>query len=404
MIRKLRIKFIAIIMFFVTLILLSVFGVQIYSSYVRLQENLTESFQWAFQYSRAGGNFYPMENMDLKHTSDVITIEVDSDYEIVDMNSGFWVLDEDSGQTIVDQIKEEGSKGTLKSNKNIHYKCKETDDGYIIVLVDVSKEMSSILSQVRVSVEIGSLAFVAFFALAYILSGWILKPVEQSWNQQKQFVADASHELKTPLTVILADSDILLKHKDEKIGEQKQWIDSIKSESLRMKKLVEDLLFLAKHDANKIKKQKIECDLSDIAFTCTLPFETMAYEKGLLFDSEIEEGLKYMGDMNQLKQFMMIFLDNAIKYTPKGEKITYRLYKENGKINMSILNGGSYIASEEIPHLFERFYRCDKSRVFEGGYGLGLAIAKEIADTHHITMNVKSSKEKGTCFSFVFEG
>ena len=136
--------------------------------------------------------------------------------------------------------------------------------GYAVAFVDVSHMQSSFQRMLIISIQIGSSVLLVFFILSCILSKWALKPVEQAWDKQKQFVADASHELKTPLTVILADSDVLINHSTETISSQKQWIESIQSEANRMRKLVEDMLFLAKNDANRIEISMQNCSLSDI--------------------------------------------------------------------------------------------------------------------------------------------
>ncbi|MBB5182386.1 sensor histidine kinase [Catenisphaera adipataccumulans] len=406
MIRKLRRKFIAITMLFVVMVLVFVFGMETYTNYKRIQSGIEETFEYAMNPANDSDSFSPgsADDHEPKHMGNVVTIDVTSDYELVNYSSGVYSMSDEDVEDVIDIVQGQPSSGMLKEDSNIYYRRKKTGDGYRIVVIDARKEVSNMRSQLIVSVELGVAACAAFFVLAYFLSGWILKPVQDSWDRQKRFVADTSHELKTPLTVILADSDILLEHDEETVKAQKQWVQSIQSEAMRMKKLVEDLLFLAKHDANRVPKQKIRCDLSEIAMSCTLPCETIAYEKELTLESEIEDDLIYSGDPNQFKQFMMIFLDNAIKYTPKGGVIHFKLYREGGKIRMMVQNSGSYIPPEAIPHLFERFYRVDKSRVYEGGYGLGLAIAKEIADMYHIHIKATSSKENGTCFSFIFEG
>ena len=250
--------------------------------------------------------------------------------------------------------------------------------------------------------QIGSTVLLVFFILSCILSKWALKPVEQAWDKQKQFVADASHELKTPLTVILADSDVLLNHSTESISSQKKWIDSIQSEANRMRKLVENMLFLAKNDANRIEISMQNCSLSDICFHCVLPFESIAFEKGIDLIDEVEENIEVHGNESQLKQLILIFLDNAIKYTPSGGKIYFKLAKIQNKPVITIRNTDSYIPPEDLKHVFERFYRVDKSRKYQGGAGLGLSIASQIAQSHKIKINVTSSEKQGTEFTLNF--
>ena len=208
--------------------------------------------------------------------------------------------------------------------------------------------------------------------------------------------------MKTPLTVILADSDVLLNHSTESISSQKKWIDSIQSEANRMRKLVENMLFLAKNDANRIEISMQNCSLSDICFHCVLPFESIAFEKGIDLIDEVEENIEVHGNESQLKQLILIFLDNAIKYTPKGGKIYFKLAKIQNKPVLTIRNTDSYIPPEDLKHVFERFYRVDKSRKYQGGAGLGLSIASQIAQSHKIKLSVTSDEKQGTEFTLNF--
>lgn len=236
------------------------------------------------------------------------------------------------------------------------------------------------------SLLVGSCALVALFVISFFLSAWVVRPVEKAWAQQKQFVADASHELKTPLTVILANTGILLSHPQDSIEQQKRWIQNTQEEAVNMKKLVDDMLFLAKSDA-AVSLVYSEVNFSDVVWSSVLPFESVAFEQGLSLDSDIAENINFLGDEGKLRELVRILLDNACKYcAPKG-KIFVRLEREGEKERflLSVKNTVSEKMSEqELERMFERFYRADKARNREkGGYGLGLAIAKSIVDQHH---------------------
>ncbi len=398
MIKQLQKRFITIIMSFVFVILVAVFATQNYTNYQKIQSSLNMSLNWAlseeFEEAREFG-----PSTEKTHMAEVITIEVDEDGTVTKYQSGMWDIDDETAQEMADSI--DGTHGEIF--ENIFYKTStnEETNTTIIAIVDASRSFAEFYEQLWTSVEIGVAAFIAFFVLAYMLSKWIIRPIQESWDRQKRFVADASHELKTPLTVVLANSDILLQHQEDTISDQKQWVTSIQDEALRMKKLVEDLLFLAKNDANRIELHKSDIDFSDLLFSTCLSLEPIAFEQGLLLEQDIEDDIHLEADSNQMKQFIMIFLDNAIKYTPKGHSIFVTLKKKENKIHLAIRNEGSYISQEDIDHLFERFYRVDKSREYTGGYGLGLSIAQEIAQSNHIQMQVTSDEKEGTCFSFV---
>lgn len=205
---------------------------------------------------------------------------------------------------------------------------------------------------------------------------------------QNRFIADASHELKTPLTVMIADTNILLAHKDSRVEEQKRWIESIRDEALSMKKLVEDMLFLAKSDAERNVAAKEEFDVSDVATDKVLEFEAVAYEKQVELHDEIEPELLMTGDKDEFARLAAVLLDNAVKYAePVGDEkkqVRVSLKKEGKKLCLSVSNTCTSLSEETIRHAFDRFYRGDATRArTDGSYGLGLSIAAEIVREMH---------------------
>ena len=236
------------------------------------------------------------------------------------------------------------------------------------------------------------------------MSNWALLPVEKTWNQQKQFIADASHELKTPLTVLLANMDILENNKSDTIQSQIKWIQASKQEAKQMKNLIEEMLFLAKSDANRVDNSKTTINVSDTLFSLILSMEVIAFEKNVIINyaSTIDENLYTVANEKQLMSLLSILLENASKYAYEETSITVKLKREQSKIKFEINNYGPVIPKNDIAHIFERFYRVDKSRNKEhGGYGLGLSIAKKITDENNMKISVESSVEKGTTFKVV---
>lgn len=406
MIKKLRKKFIWITMSCVTLILITVFTTLCFSSYHRMQREMEDSLSRTLmmQQKEEMPKFEFNDQKDdkafgMQHNS--FRVDTNQNGTILSIHAINYTIDEKSLQSILSTMDiKDNQKGTL-SSLSLAYQIKQTTTGYSIAFLDISSNLQDMKNLIITSMIVGIFAFLAFLLLSFLLSNWALKPVQDAWNQQKQFVADASHELKTPLTVILADSDILLTHSGDTIDQQKKWINSIQSEAQRMKKLVESLLFLAKSDANRLPVEFQNVNFSDVAWSCMLPFESIAYEHGIHLHSEIENDLFVCGNEAQLKQVMMIFLDNAVKYTPVKGKICVQLKRNNDKMICKIHNTGSYISKEEQAHIFERFYRCDKARVHEGGYGLGLSIAKSIMDAHHGQIQVESNEIEGCCFQLI---
>lgn len=243
------------------------------------------------------------------------------------------------------------------------------------------------------------ISFFVFFAISVLLSTWILKPVEKSWQQQNRFVSDASHELRTPITVILANLNILSSKKDDLIKTQYQWIDNTKEEANRMKQLVDELLFLARSDDSQNKLVFSKIDLSELLLSRILSFEALAFEKGIRLDYDISDDLNIIGHEGNVKQLISILLDNAMKYCGDKGSVYLKAFSLKDRTYVLVKNSGDLIDAEDLKHIFERFYRTDKSRSrTEGGYGLGLAIAKTIVDNMYGKISVLSDKENGTVF------
>lgn len=250
------------------------------------------------------------------------------------------------------------------------------------------------------------------WAVMRFLASMCLKPVERAWEQQKNFIADASHELKTPLTVILTNNGILQSHKEESVESQLQWVNSTGEEALHMKELVEKLLLLAKTDNMSRKNQFESVNLSDLAMQSSLQFEPVAFEKGVTLATDIEKNITIQGDAVALNQIIHILLDNAVKYAGVGGEAVLSLKKRRAyhlkrfigyDIYLSVKNMGVPIPEEDIPHIFERFYRSDKARTSGGGYGLGLSICKNLAALHGADIDVTSDAENGTVFTVTFK-
>ena len=239
-----------------------------------------------------------------------------------------------------------------------------------------------------------------FFAISLFLARLSLKPVERAWTQQRQFVADASHELKTPLTVILANTGIMAAHPDATVASQRKWLGYIQEEAQRMKELVEDMLFLAKHDGAERPKDSRTVNFSDLVTGCVLRFESVAFERQVELNSHIQPGLSLSGEPDSLERLVMILLDNAVKYAGDRGRVDVDLSRRQERAVLSVRNTGEPIPPEHLEHLFERFYRVDGSRSRkEGGYGLGLAIAHTIVQSHRGQIEVRSSREEGTVFA-----
>lgn len=254
-------------------------------------------------------------------------------------------------------------------------------------------------------------ALAAFFVISLFFSRWALRPVEQTWRSQRQFIADASHELKTPLTVILADASIALEHPERTVESQRQWIEGIQVEGQRMQGLVEDMLALAKHDTAEVDaqatmgKQQEKLDLADMAQRAVLQFEAVAFERGVEIDvAESSSAPVFIGGVRgDIERVLGILVDNACKYAEAGGHVVVGTKREGKHAVIQVNNTGTPIPSSDLPHIFDRFWRADEARTSgAGGYGLGLSIARSIVEEHGGTLSAQSSAERGTTFTAKF--
>ncbi len=277
------------------------------------------------------------------------------------------------------------------------YLIAEKPYGFIAVFADTRSEANMQSRMWRVSLNLYVFCLVITVFMAFLFSIWAVKPVKTAFSKQKRFVADASHELKTPLSVISANLDVLT----SEIGENK-WTGYIKDDISRMSSLIKDLLYLAKTDAEGASMQFSQFDLSRAVLSATLPFESAGFEKGMIIETEIAPNVTFTGDENRIKQIIIIFLDNALKYSAEGATITVKLAVNGSRKIVSVRNTGEGIPLKEQKRIFERFYRVDSSRNREtGGYGLGLSIAKTVAEAHHAKILLDSVEGQYTEFSLV---
>lgn len=292
----------------------------------------------------------------------------------------------------------EADEGTLPE-MSLRYLRQDTPDGKKIAFADTSHESSGMRNLILIALFTGVLLLTAFFLISLFLARQTLRPVEEAWAQQRRFVADASHELKTPITVILANLGVLLAHPDEPIRANRQWLDNSREEAVRMKGLVEDMLFLARSDADQTPMVTERVNLSDLLWSSLLSFEPVAFEQGVEMHSTVEPEIFVQGAASRLQQLFAILLDNAVKYAGEHGKVWVNLRQKDGKTVLTVRNTGDPIPAGSLAHVFDRFYRVDEARTRErGGYGLGLAIAQRIAEGHGGRITAESTRESGTVF------
>ena len=306
------------------------------------------------------------------------------------------VLDEETVVRAVEEALAAGRESGRLEGLGLRFLIRSGGNRLELAFAGMDWERGAVRRQALAAALILAAALPGFFVVSVLLSRWLVRPVEESWRRQQQFVADASHELKTPLTVLLADADILLGHPDDTIRSQSRWVEHLRDEGLRMKGLVEDLLFLARGDAGDRERPRGRVELSQVCEGCVMSFEPLAFEAGLVLESSVVPGVGVTGDGEELRRLCAILLDNACKYCGPGGTVRVTL-EGGGEAALTVHNTGEPIPAEDQAHLFERFYRADAARGREkGGYGLGLSIAAAIVERHGGKIAVRSTAGEGT--------
>lgn len=243
-----------------------------------------------------------------------------------------------------------------------------------------------------VSIFIFLLSVIVFTIISYYLSRWMIKPSEKAIKNQKIFVANISHDLKTPITIIRANADLI-----ENEVKNKKSIKYIQQETEKLNHLVNEMLTLTRID-NTISKENFKSfNFGDSLFDVVLPFESIAYEKGIRFNINIDEVTDYFGDENNIQKLAEILIDNAMSYTAKGGIVDVDAYENSKAVTLSVTNTGEPISDEKKVEIFDRFYRESKSRERTGNhYGLGLSIANIIVKKHNGKITVESKNGKNT--------
>lgn len=274
--------------------------------------------------------------------------------------------------------------------------------GTKVALMDRAEELKMIYFQFRMYIALAFILLILILLLCEFMARRSILPVDEAIRTQQQFIADASHELKTPIAVILANLDILKSSPEKTVQESSKWIDSTKSEANRMSKLVNEMLFLARSDAAMDMHYNFRLiNFSDVVEEVVLTTEALAYERNIRLETDLEELSQVVGDFERLKQVVMILVENATKYVDENGTIRVKLTTGPRRTEvLTVTNSGTPIPAEKAEHIFERFYRVDESRVREkGGYGLGLSIAQKIVEKHNGEISLAFSNENGTCFA-----
>lgn len=398
MIRKLRLKFVAICMTMVTAVLIVVFLSVFFamrSNVQSLSRQLLHRVAQESAYSYALGG-QPSVHITIDGGQEVLlpyftaNVYPSGNTYLADVTGGTYSnLDNSDALTAIlqDCLGQPESEGIIQ-DYHLRYLRQDMGRYFRVAFVDMSMERAMLQEMMSSYLVIGAAALLLLLGVSILLSWWATRPVEKAWRQQRQFLSDASHELKTPLTVILSNAELL--DAAALSDRPARWADNIHSEAVQMKSLVEEMLTLARAD-NMVRTAVFsEISLSDVAADCALAFEPVAFEAGKSLDYQITEDVTVLGDRDKLRQLVSVLLDNAIKYGADGGAISLSLQKTDRQAKLVVSNPGEPIPPQQLSRLFERFYRADASRGEQSGFGLGLPIAQTIAEEHGGSLKAES--------------
>lgn len=399
MFKKSRIKIVASIMSILVVLWVGMLGAIYASSYIELSKQnrqMLKTHAEMYDISKPANEFPPDKPInDIEHgkrpefdpqspmyqLSVFYNVAISYDGEVLDINNNSQSIYSDGYlEKLAKKIAKYGKDSGTEKNLAFY---KMDKGGYILVtFMDNTVINENAITLFQYTLIFGGIALIALFFLSVFLAKKIVNPLEESYKKQKQFISDAGHELKTPISVVGANAELL----SREIGDN-QWLNNIQYENERMGMLVMQLLQLARTES--ITPQMEHIDFSRLVSGEALPFESVAFEKGLALNTNIADEIYLKGDSTQLKQIVSILLDNAIRHSKESGEIRLSLEKEHGFAKLSVINLGDEIPIEQREKIFERFYRVDTARNGEDKhYGLGLAIAKAIATSHKGSIEV----------------
>lgn len=399
MIRKLQLKFVAICMVLVTAVLSVVFG----AVYMAMGQNIEALSRQVLQRvidETATSSDMSRPDISINIGGDKVllpyfTVVVQEQWDgtyVATVTAGTYANlnnTEELQDILTDCLSQNQAEGVVREYGLRYLRQDNRLFGYKnIAFVDMSMEQATLQKMMYSYLQIALAALLLLLGVSVVLSRWATRPVEKAWRQQRQFLSDASHELKTPLTVILSNAEML--QSAPLADKPARWADNIRSEAGRMKSLVEEMLTLARADNMVRTAVMAEVSLTDVAGDCALAFEPVAFEAGKPLTYDIAPDITVEGDAVKLRQLIGVLLDNAIKYGAAGGTITLSVQKTGSSARLTVANPGEPIPAQQLSRLFKRFYRADASRGEQSGFGLGLPIASTIAAEHKGTLKAES--------------
>ncbi len=384
MLKKLRIKFIIVSMVATLLVLTAIISFINIRNYV----NINETVDRTLQVLKDNDGRFSMEKKEppkgispeAPYETRYFTVTFDSEGNVVAIDTkNIAAINDDVAKEYAEKLYAKNKeKGFIKDYKYVETITTNGDKMYIFL--DCSRSLRTFREFLSASIIISIAGLFVVLVLVVIFSKIIMKPVAETYQKQKQFITDANHELKTPLTIINASCEIL---ELEMNNTENEWTNTIKEQVARLTELTNKLVFLSKMDEENHKISMTDFSLSEVIEEAVKPYYTLALSKGKKITTDIEANVTLNGDMEMIKQAISLLLDNAIKYSDEEGNITIKLSKSGRNKKIIVSNTTTGVPTGDLSQLFERFYRLDKSRNSEtGGHGIGLSVVKSIINLH----------------------
>ena len=374
MLKRLRIKFVCINMALLMAMLCVILGLVVHFTRAGLEAESVRMMQTAATVPARPGRPGQRENFPLPY----LIVREDREGRIsAAWGPGYQEMSEPDLRTLVGHAMGEAAPTGVLAAWQLRF-LKLDGPEKCLVFADIAQERTTLAQLTQICILVGCMGFGVLLLVSFFLAWWAVRPVERAWAQQRQFVADASHELKTPLTVIITSAELL-----QNQASTERLAGNILAMSQQMRGLVEHLLELARADSGAAGQDYVLLNLSELVSARTLPFEALFFERGLTLTEQIDAGIRVMGSEAQLGQVVEIFLDNAQKYSASGGVVTISLRRKNrARCLLAVSSPGTAIPKEELSNLFKRFYRLDRALSRDGSFGLGLSIAQSIVKEH----------------------
>lgn len=395
MIRKLRKKLVAVAMLSLFIVLFIIMGTVNIVNYVRMVDDAERTItilkenNGTFPKPGGSGNGMPGRDMfkgmspEAPYESRYFSVLIGRDGNVSMVDTGKIVgTDTDQAVDYAQRVLEAGR--TSGFTGQYRYGVQSTDEGELVVFLYCGRELTNFRSVLIISVGISLVGMLAVLLLLIFFSGRIVKPVSESYEKQKRFITDAGHEIKTPLTIIDADAELV----GLDCGEN-EWLEDIKKQTKRLTALTNNLIYLAKMEEGGTASAKIDFPLSDVVSETADSFRARAVNENKELDIKIQPGISYCGDEKAIRQLISILVDNAVKYSDGAQATEVSLNaaggtaKQGRTVKLQVYNSCESIDAESVKHLFDRFYRAEQSRNSQtGGYGIGLSVAKAVVEAH----------------------